>query len=41
MARPKIKGLLYFPYQKDLQVYRTYSALCLEYAETDTKNYAG
>ena len=28
-------------YQKDLQVYRTYSALCLEYAETDTKNYAG
>ena len=28
-------------YQKDLQVYRTYSALCLEYAETNTKNYAG
>ena len=28
-------------YQKDLQVYRTYSALCLEYAETDTENPAG
>ena len=24
-----------------VQVYRTYSALCLEYAETNTKNYAG
>ena len=28
-------------YQKDLQVYRTYSALCLEYAETNTKDPAG